>query len=247
MIVKKGLLLIVFTLLAVFTLQANPLSRSKKKKLQFKYRASFAPIISLYKNNADYTSSNSPRAGINLSLRLEPNWKGNFHVHLGFELNRYALDFDSYYFAQGYSVIYDRNFDFKHSLRYFDAQIPLLLKYSFPEEEENENTFYFIGGWSLRGIFFGRTTIQQISTGEILLNKKYSSPTIEYPLLVSQLGGVLQFGFGAQRNILHSHRSVFVELLWKYPVSRIHYNGYKNSNNLYIKDSHVLVSLGVKI
>ena len=54
-------------------------------------------------------------------------------------------------------------------------------------------------------------------------------------------------GFGLQYNYRNSGRALFFEFQYKYSISRFHYDGDDNSNNLNIRDAHLVFSLGIRL
>ncbi len=164
---------------------------------------------------------------------------------LGLEYINQSLSFDTYYFAPGYSVIYDKTFPFEHDLNINEFQLPVLYRKTFGRESRSKHTSYFTIGWALRYLAYTSTSIQDNATGVQVYQGK-TNLTFEYPFIFSQLGTLVQAGFGLQFNNLLTKKAIFVDLNYKLAITRLNYTGASNSNNIFIDDSAFILTIGRK-
>jgi hypothetical protein len=197
-----------------------------------------------YKNNPEHTIDTKSEFSFNLGLkRTFVFFQSEFDI--GLEYVNQNFSFDSYYFAPGYSVLYDKTFPFEHDVNINEFQVPVLFRQTYGNESRSKVTTYFTVGWILRYFAYSSTSIEDIATGVQVYDGK-TNISFEYPLLLAQLGSMIQGGFGMQFNNIQTKKSNFIELNYRLAISRFHYTGYDNSNDLLIRDSNFTFTIGHK-
>lgn len=201
-------------------------------------------VVPFYSNNPYHTIDTqgafSFNAGYKKIIRV---LEGSFEC--GVEYVNEGLSFKSYYFAPGYSKLYDKTFPYTHDVRMNELQIPLLFRHTFNKENKHKATPYFTAGWALRILMYSSTSIQSIADG----TEVYSGQTdlsFQYPFPWNNFGSLLQGGLGLQFNNIQTQSALFFELNYKLGISAFHYTGANASNDLIIKDSNLTINVGYK-
>lgn len=237
------------TLFILFCIAALPLQAQRKRHMVpvsgYYTRVHFAADLAGYKPTDKLTVNVQAKASFNLGVKEEIHFFNHTAFLFGLDYLYHGVSFDSYYFADGYSVFFDKNYSFVHVLTRHELQLPLLVKFDLGREDRDPFTFYFTAGGALRYLLYNRTTINAKSNGVSLWNK--ASPTkFEHPFLINNASGLIQASFGGQLNNFKADKKqfFFAEMTYKYGVSRFLYTGNGTSNSIFIKDSHFLIGLG---
>jgi hypothetical protein len=201
-------------------------------------------VIPTYASDPNTLQNLHSGFSFNLGLKRTYNIMGA-EFDIGLEYVNQTLSFDSYYFAQGYSVFYDKTYSFEHDLILYEFQLPVLYRKNFGNPSRKKTTSYFTIGWALRYFSYASTSIQDIPAGTQVFEGK-TNLTFEYPFLSEHLGTLVQAGFGLQFNNHLTRKAIFVDLNYKFAVTRLNYTGVSNSNNLFIHDSNFTLTLGRK-
>jgi hypothetical protein len=232
------------TLILLFILPLlAPAQEYKTKK--FKKRIYFGPAIASYKNNTDFTVNTRPRMGVNLGVRFEYMFNGYNSLCFAAEYLTHGLSFDSYYFDLGQVTLYDKTFPYHHQARLHEAQLPVLFKYNFQKENNKARNTYLLIGWGYRYILASYSYITNISNGRAAWEGP-TDATAENPLLLKRGSSMLMAGIGFERNNLPKERAIYLELLYKYGLSRFQYNGSGTAAPFFIKDAFTCINVGAK-
>jgi hypothetical protein len=203
------------------------------------------PILGFYNNNEDYTANTKALFSFTVGMKWEYKFNGLASLGIGAEYVSHGLAFDSYYFAPGQQTFYDKTFPFVHKARLHEAHAPILFKYNFTKENDTPMNGYLMVGWGYRYIFASNTTITSKATGDFAYVGNIQA-SMEYKLFTRNGGSMLLGGIGFERNFQVKHTSIYMELLYKYGLSRFRYNGSGTADPFYIKDAFLSVNMGYK-
>jgi len=237
----RRILAVIVLFSSVLTLNAQDIASSGKPKVNKRLYGGF--IFPIFTNNPYHTTGTSSSFSFNLGFKRTFIFASS-KFDIGIEYLNQGLSFQSYYFAPGYSVLYDKSFPFLHDLRIQELQLPVLYRYMFGKETRNKTTPYLTIGWALRFIAYATSTIQ--SSDGILVFDDQTDLGFENPFITSRLSSMWQASFGLQFNNVKTLKAFYVELGYKLGTSRYHYVGNGTSNDLMIKDSNVTLNFGYK-
>ena len=216
------------------------------RKGKVKHRISVGPVLSFYKNDPHFAVNTKAKAGANVSYKSEILLGRKTNLLLGLEYMSQGLKFNGYYVDSGYTYLFDQTFAYTHELRYNEIQLPVAFKLALNREKDSRATAYIFGGVGFRYIFGSYTVI----TSDSLETAPYDGKgTIgfEHQLLTKNFNAFFHAGFGVQKNFRSTAKAVFFEMTYKYGISRLHYEGYKNSNNINIKESNLAITVGLRL
>jgi len=214
------------------------------RKGSVKNRLSIGPVYSIYKNHPQHTINTHAKFGFCASYKSEILLGRKVNFLIGLDYFNQGLTFQGYYSAPGYTYLFDRTFAYTHEIREQELQLPIGFKKAFNYEKDNFYTPYFQGGVGARYIIGSYYIITNDSTGAVVYDGK-GTMDFEYQF-AKGFNAFFWGGFGSQYNFRTTGKALFFEANYKYGISRLHYTGYQNSNDLNIKDSHVSFNIGLK-
>ena len=201
-------------------------------------------LTSFY-NNKDYVQNIKAPLGFCAGIKEELIFIPGISFLLGLDYLNHGLNFESYYFASGYSTIYDKKYNASHQLMINELQVPILLNFTFGNASVNANCLYFDFGWVYRHFFSARANIISKKDQKIVWTGN-TELKMEYPLFNDAGGSMLQAGLGFQHNYRRNNTALFIEFTYKYGLSRFRYVGNGSSNNILISNSFASLGLGYK-
>ena len=209
------------------------------------WRCSLMPILSFYVPNTDYMGATQPTQGLGLSVRAEFKLTPNSTMKLlvGADYLNEGMKFDTYYFAPGYSVLYDKNFNFTHKLHISEIYVPVLFKQSFQDEDKRANTVYISGGWAFRYMLGTNYKITSKIDGAVVA-KGFSPMRVEHHFITDFSGSALMAGFGYEHKLPGMKHCVFFESYFRYNLSRINYVGNNATNKVWFRNHSLTISVG---
>lgn len=232
--------------LLLFILPFSSYSQEGRKASKLKHRISVGPVISLFKNDPHFTTNTKAKAGVNVAYKSEILLGRKTNVLLGLEYMSQALKFNGYYADSGHTYLYDESFSYLHEIRYNEVQVPIGLKLAFSSEKENPYTGYLFGGIGFRYILSSYVVISSDSTETTPYDGK-GTIGFEHELVTKGFNAFYQGGLGVQKNLrATAGRAVFLELTFKRGFSRIHYTGFKDSNNINFRDNNIAITFGLR-
>lgn len=252
-----SIFIFLFSILLCVSLHAQDPAGQRKK---IKSTISIAPVKSFYKNHPQHTIDTKSKLSFNASYKCEFLTSRRTSVLLGLDYLSQGFTFKGYYVAPGYTYLFDKTYAYTHEIRAQELHIPIGFKNLMNLEKDHFYTPYYYLGGGLRYLLNSYYVINNDSTETVvydgkgnmnfehqvftrmsnkLLNGKGSSFT-------QKLNSYLYAGFGVQRNFRESGKALCFDVCYKFGISRLHYTGYNNSNNLNIKDSHLLFNVGLK-
>ena len=239
---------ITYTFLFILAIAFNLNSQDGQpyRKWKVKHRLSVAPVKSFYKNHPKHTSGTKAQIGFCASYKSEILLGRKTNILIGLDYFNQGLKFKGYYKADTYTYIFDESYAYLHEVRIQEVQVPLMLKICFNSEKEHFYTPYFLGGIGARYIFGSYSVISNDTTGLTVYDAK-DNVDFENQRLQKGLNAFYQGGLGLQYNFRDSGRAVFFEFTYRYSISRLHYDGNNHTNNLNIRDSHIVFALGMRL
>ncbi|HTL80503.1 MAG TPA: hypothetical protein VL651_02300 [Bacteroidia bacterium] len=220
-----------------------PSSKLGGPKYGFSYSAE--GVIPLFQTDLRHSEKAVPRPGFGAEFRVHLYPDSRAHIQIGMEIMSQACSFNTYYFAPGYSTIYDRSFGYTHSLRTMEFYIPILGRIGLtPNEPSARNIFYVMAGYGLKMILAANTKIVDAEGTNI-----WGGPTTlvyENYFMGPQVGNVLMAGFGLDKRLGYSERFLTFECMFRYNLSRFIYYGKVNTNELLIKNMCISLQIGYR-
>ncbi len=213
--------------------------------VSFKHRISGGSMLSFFGKDPHNLSKVNSLFGFTVNYNCEINIIDNVSVLAGITYANQAVQFNGYFVAPGYTYIFDNSFAYTHRLRFQSAQLPLTLKLSLNDDADKPYTPYFLLGFGFSYLYSAKTSIISDSTE----NKVYKGKTdlaFENFLFNNKLNSFFQGGFGIQKNIRKKERALFLDFMYKFDISRLHYTGYQNSNAVRFRNSNLSVIVGFK-
>lgn len=229
-------------------------------RLKTKQRFSIAPSAGIYKNHPQLTTATKGKTGFCASFKEEVIIGRRRSFLIGLDYFSQGFTFRGYYSAPGHTYLYDKSFAYTHDIAVHELHIPILIKNALNNEKNSKYTPYYMAGGGFRYILNSYYVITNDSTDDVLYEGK-GNINFEYSVysqaanslfnghgtsITKKMNAFIIAGFGFQRNIRDTGKSIFFELTYKYGISRLHYTGDSNSNNLNIKDSFLLFNFGVR-
>ena len=218
---------------------------SSYKVRKVKHRITAGPVISFYKNNTQHTVNTKAKAGFNAAYKCELTLGRKTNFLVGLEYMSQGLKFNGYFSAPNHTYLFDETFAYSHEIRFQEIQLPLAFKIAFSPEKDNRFSSYFFLGPGFRYIVKSTAFIESDSTQETVLDGT-TDLTFENHIVDQHFNAFLHAGMGIQKNFRDTGKALFIEFTYKYNISRLHYIGDKNSNNLNIKNNSLSICVGVR-
>ena len=248
--------IIVFFLCVGSIVPINAQEANAFRKGAVKHRLSIGPVMSFYKNHPQHTINTKGQVGFCASYKSEILLGRKINFLIGMEYLNEGLSFQGYYSAPGYTYLFDRTFPYTHEIRFQELQFPIGFKRAFNVEKDKYYSPYILGGFGARFVFASYYVITNDSTGDVVYDGK-GSMAFEHQVFTQLFNGkgqtitkryntFFQIGIGDQYNFRETGKALFFEIIYKYGISRLHYEGYNNSNDINIKDSHLIFNFGLK-
>ncbi|HXC03143.1 MAG TPA: outer membrane beta-barrel protein [Bacteroidia bacterium] len=220
-------------------------------KRHYKFQLMGFGLISSYSNDERITANTHAGMGAGAGFRIElpvsrDHKDKDLRFCIGAEIKSQGLSFDSYYFATGYSVLFDGNLNYNHSIRITEVCLPLLIRYSFSKKEDSRRNYvYATAGWELNYTVQAHTTITSNTDGSLIYDGPIDLP-YEHHFLGPNEGNDIVVGLGLNHNFLPGTHSVVYDLSYHYGLSRNIYTGDINTNNVLFKGSNFSFGIGIR-
>lgn len=241
----KKLSLFLLLVIASFHVAAiPPPEKYENRRYGFSYAGSFG--YSFCNVDLRHSEKATSLLGMGGMFRFHAFIKQHVHLQFGLEILSQKCKFNTYYFADGYSTIYDRSFGFTHRLRTYEMYIPVIARFGTnPQESNAPSAFYFLLGYSPK-VFLGSTAIiTQESSGKDVWGGS-SELIFENWFLNEQMGNVFMAGVGLDKRVGWENKFWSFELMYRYNLSRYIYRGNFDTNELLIKNSCVTLQIGFR-
>lgn len=233
-------------LLMLFSCLAQAQYNQPYRMGRVKHRLSAGVVMSFFKPDPHFMANTKAKIGGTASYKVEVLLTPKTNFVSGLEFLSQSLSFNGYYAAPGYTYLFDKTFSYTHELRFNELQMPLGFKVSFPREQDRPVTGYYFGGIGFRYILNSYTVITSDSLGISPYDGK-GSIGFEHHLIAPNINAFYEGGIGLQKNFRASARAVFFEITYKYGISRIHYTGYQDSNNINIRNNNLDITVGIRL
>lgn len=213
-----------------------------------KFRLDFGAIAKQYYNaDPHYTSNTTGNGAYTLGLRMEIPAMRNSSVLIGVEFLKQSFTFDSYFFAPGYSFLYDGNLIYNHAISLDEVHVPFEYKFCFSQENKNIKTFYGVIGWVYRISVYDNSLVTNIQSGKFVWEGQNDIAPI-YSLFFNPGSTILEICFGYQHNTLRNGNAWFFEIAYKYGFSPLLYTGNNmGSNSVEFTLNTLAFKLGLKL
>lgn len=226
--------------------QVRPNIPNNKRRM--KTRLECGLVFGLLKNDPHYTNSSKAKGGYTLGIKEEIPVLHTASIMIGIDFFKQGVSFNSYYFAPGYSVIYNPNEEiYHHDISINEIHIPVEYKFPFKPETKNVRTFYGMFGWAYRLMLYDNALVTNTQTGKFVFEGQ-NDLTYNYSLFTSTGSSIIELGLGYQRNGLRNGNAFYWELDYNYGISPINYNGNGfGSNNVNFTLGTIVIKVGLKI
>lgn len=238
---------ILFLLLIIGTLRVGaipPPEKYENRRYGFSYAGSLG--YSFSKVDVRHSEKASSLLGLGGMFRFHVFVKQNVHLQFGLEILSQKCKFNTYYFADGYSLLYDGSFGYTHRLSTYEMYIPVIARFGTNREESAApSAFYLLIGYAPK-VFLGSTAIvTQNNSGKDVWG---GSSELKYEnwFINEQMGNVLITGIGLDKRIGSENKFLSFELMFRYNLSRYIYRGNYNTNELLIKNSCLTLQVGYR-
>lgn len=211
----------------------------------FSQRISGGALFSFFGKDPHVANDIDPLFGFTINYNAEIGLIDNASILAGLTYANQAVQFNGYYVAPGYTYLFDGTLAYSHRLRFQTVQLPLAVKFSFNVEDEKPFTPYAFAGLGFSYIFSSKASIVSDST-DVQVYKGNTDLHFENHLIHEKINSFFQAGIGIQRNSRKNARALFLDIIYKMDVSRLQYQGYKNSNNVRFRNSNVSIVVGIK-
>ncbi len=233
----------IFFLVVVFSYTTKAQDVAHKKVF---YRLGFAPVLSFYKNNPYHTSSNTASPAYNFSFLTEIRINKRVAFLTGLEYLLHGLNFNSYYFPDGATRVYNNNLDFRYSVFMNEINLPLLMRFNPHGEEKNHFSPYASFGYDFRYVLLTHLAVKSNLDGSQPFDG-FTKVSFEHPFIYPRGSSFIAFNAGLQKNFLSNHKALFFELNFKYSLTRFLIQESFTPGSLYIRNFHLAFTLGCKI
>ncbi len=230
--------------------QVQPESPMQGRKV--KVRIDFGLLQQFYVTDPNYTTGENTTGDgtpYTLGLKLEIPIMKNSDIITGIDYMNEGFNFDSYFFAKGYSFLYNDSLVYNHDISLDEIQIPILYKMNFSNEERNVKTFYATLGWAFRYLLFNNATVTSTEdTKHPFVWEGQNDIVSAYHLITAQGSGIIEASLGYQHNALRNGNAWYLEIEYKYGVSPFIYNGNgMGSNNVQFSLNTLAFKFGLRL
>jgi hypothetical protein len=227
------ILLCFFAALGAFQLHAQMAIPSAPRAV--KYQFMVFGVVSMYQNDLRISSNNSSGPGLGANFRAEIKIIKGVKFVPGIEVLTQGLNFDSYYFGPGYSMKYDGNLNYNHSIRTAEIGLPLLLKFNAKKREDVfYNNLYFLAGWEPKYTFAAHATVTKADDGSLIADNNISLNYENHFLGLPVIGNYIDVGGGLNHNFLPGRKTFIFEIMYRYGLSRYVYPIGNNHDILFL-------------
>ncbi|HXB11469.1 MAG TPA: hypothetical protein VNZ45_05750 [Bacteroidia bacterium] len=211
-----------------------------------KTRLDLGLVLSFYNNDPHYTNSTQNKGSYTFGAREEFPILRKASILVGFDFLGESFTFNSYYFENGYSLLYDGNEIYNHNISMDEFQFPLEWKSSFTPEGKNVRTFYFLVGYVYRLLVYDNSIITNTNNGRFVYEGQ-NDLSFKYPDFNYQGSSIIELGLGYQRNTFKNGNAFFIEFDYKYGLSPFIYTGNNQGTNYSNYVLFTLNTLSIKL
>jgi hypothetical protein len=225
----------------------NPFSPAKAESpmhgRNVKLRINVGPVFQFISTDPHYTNSTTGSGAYTMGFTIEFPILKTASILVGMDFMKESFTFNSYFFAPGYSFLYDGSENYNHAIDIDELQFPIEYKFCFPSEIRNARTFYATFGWVFRYFVYDNALVTNLSNGAFVWEGQ-KNITAEYNSFTPRGCGVIEASLGYQRNYLRTGNAFFFEVQYKLCPNPLVYSGNNNGSNYVL---FTLSSLALKI
>ncbi|HEU4716231.1 MAG TPA: hypothetical protein VFU15_00270 [Bacteroidia bacterium] len=244
---KKTLALFFLLLITQRFFAAPPPSLPMAGGPKFGFSYAGSGVVSFFSVDTRHSDKAVPRAGFGAMFRIHFYPSANAHIQIGLQVMSQSCAFNSYYFAPGYSVLYDKTFGYTHTFRTLELWVPVMARIGLtPGEASARTIFYLLGGYSPK-LYLGTTAdIVQNATGKEVWGGT-KDLQYEHQFLGANTGNELMGGFGFDKRFGFNEKFLSFETIFSYTLSRFIYDlGRTGDNPLYIRNMSLQLQIGYR-
>jgi hypothetical protein len=227
----------------VFQFAISDLFAQGKEPYFFSY-AGLSGYYSHYSSNKNHLEKTPPLMGYGVSFREELRFSNSAAILIGAEFFSHGVKFNSYYFADGYSALYDKKFDYKYKVRMNELNFPLLFRANYTGRQRGFKVPYFDFGAVVRWLF--SSNMQVFSKDGRALHDGKTSPYFEFPVIWKPVNLFMQVNAGVQFYNDKNWSGLFFELNFRYAPVRFFVAEKFTANNLYFQHFHLGITAGAR-
>lgn len=201
-------------------------------------------FYSYYTGNKNHLDKIQPRISYSFCAREEWRFSRSGALVAGAEFFAHGMKFNSYFFSEGHSELYDKKFNYTYKVNLYEFGFPLLLRGNYMGRHRGKSSGYFEVGPSLRWLFSSSIEASD-STGATLYRGR-TTPEFEYPLLKKPLTLYMQFNTGINFYNETKWSGMFIELNVRFAPIRFFIKESFTANSLYFQNLHAGLGLGFR-
>jgi hypothetical protein len=180
---------------------------------------------------ANYVNGISAKNGYTFGLIEEIPVERRSYIDVGIEILKDGLSFNSYFFAPGYSFLYDGTEIYNHSIDINEIQVPVLYKFPLGPIDRKYRSIYMTFGAKFRYISYTNSTVTDNSTGYLVWEGQKDVSSL-YRLFSPFGSPVFEMSLGYQRNTKKKKkRGWYMNLEYNYGLSPLVYSGNRDGSN----------------
>lgn len=213
----------------------------------WKTRVDAGLALGYYNFDPHYTNGVQSHTGFTFGVREEIPIMRTASLMVGLDYENQGASFNSYYFAKGYSFLYNPSDElYNHNLSIGSFDIPI--EYRFPlTSEAQKRSLYGVLGVDYRLFIYTNTVVTNSVSGTFVYEGQNNLQS-KYVLLSNQGCPMIELALGYQRNFPGHQNSFFVEINYRYGLSPVIYTGNNmGSNYIQFTMNTLDIRVGIKI
>jgi len=189
---------------------------------------------------SNYVSGLSASTGYTFGIVEEIPIQKRSSILVGVEILKDGVSFNSYYFAPGYSFLYDGSEGYSHSVSMNEIQVPILYKFPLGPQDRKLRSIYVTFGAKFRYISYTNTSITD-SNGNLVWEGQKDVSSL-YKLLSPFGSPIFEVSLGYQRNTKKKKkRGWYMNLEYNYGLSPLVYTGNTEGSNYVVFHLNTLI------
>jgi len=203
------------------------------------------PATSVKGTSVNYVKGFSAGLGYTFGVMEEIPIQRHAYLVVGVELLQSSLSFNSYYFAPGYSFLYDGSEIYNHSVTFDEIHVPILYKFRLGPVDRKLRSIYMTMGAKFRYISYTNSTIKSDSSGYLVWEGQKDITTLSH--IFSPFGSaIFEISLGYQKNKpKRKRKGWYMNLEYNYGLTSLVYTGNNNgSNDITFKLNTIVFKIG---
>jgi hypothetical protein len=178
-----------------------------------------------------YVSGLSANSGYTFGLIEEIPVQKRSSLNVGVEILKDGVTFSSYYFAPGYSFLYNGVESYLHTVTMNEIQVPVIYKFPLGPTDRKNRLIFMTFGAKFRYISYTNTAITSDSTGYLVWDGAKDVSSL-YRLFSPFGSSVFEMSLGYQRNTKKKRkRGWYMSFEYNYGLSPLVYTGNNEGSN----------------